>query len=115
MPPMHPRRLDEQTPQLARTGFRNVTAMASLGRAILAWHEADRGTDLAGVAEALVTIDKRAKRGRDNQADAGHAAQPRDDRVTRGARVQPGIERVNLCRQRRNVTAQRRERRPSSP
>ena len=81
MAPTDPRGLNQQAAQLARSRFRDVAAMPALGGAVFARHQAERGADLAGVRKALVVIDKGAERRRDNQADARHSAQPRDDRI----------------------------------
>ena len=59
--PTRPRRLHQQTAQLARPRFRDVPAMPALRRTVFARHQPDRRTDLAGAARSASHVDRQTR------------------------------------------------------
>ena len=109
--PTRPRRLHQQTAQLARPRLRNVPAMAALGRTVFARHQPDRRTDLAGAGKPADVIDERAKRQRHHRSHAGHRLQPAHHRIGRRVGRQPRIDLGDRRRQLLDHLLQRRQRR----
>src|ERR1043166_2952000 len=70
--PTRPRPLHQQTPELIRPGFRNVAAVAALGRTVFARHQPDGRAHLARGAESRDVVDEGAQRQRDHGTHVGH-------------------------------------------
>ena len=101
--PTGPRRLHQQAAELARPRFRDVPAMAALGRTVFARHEAERGTHLRRPTESAR---RHRSCARNVSATTGPRPGPsataaRPDRSPACAR-EPRIERGDLGRQRRD-------------